>query len=210
MHAGLRHFTVCFALVSKGGKPFTHYCFEREKSFFCQLLFNSSSWDRFRPTPYKNYACVLCVCTVYCQNNVLHENETTNLLVLKSWLNNPFIFPAPNKYQDIISSLMDCLVLEFLHVLVQGICYMSKVRQRHWSPRLLSNWMLQGQQCRRTVMWGELCWAGVEVSWTGCFVLHGCSIALIRQGTSQVQIQLWHQAKHTWRGQLGNERSCTP
>lgn len=138
--------------------------------------------------------------------------QTFSLYWNPNRLNNPFMLPAPNKYLNIIFGLMDCLVLGFLQrtrsfVLVQGIRYMSKVRQRHLSPWLFSNWMLQGQQCRRTAMRGERCWARVEVSWTGCFVLHRCSIALIRQGTSQVQIQLWHRAKHTWRGRMTNKRS---
>lgn len=44
------------------------------------------------------------------------------------------------------------------------------------------------------------------MSWTGCFVLHGCSIALIWQGTSQVRIQRWHQAKHPWIGRMRIQR----
>lgn len=80
---------------------------------------------------------------------------------------------------------------------------MFKVRQRHFSPWLLSKW-----GCRASN--ADIQWAsaerGVEVSWTGCFVLRGCSIALIWQGTSQVRIQRWHQAKHPWIGRMRIQR----
>ena len=141
------------------------------------------------------------------------ENETTKHLVeLKSWQIKQSIFffsffisSTYNKYlkhrlwfNGLSCPLDSCRELGF-YVLVQRICYTSKVRQRHFSPWLLSNRMLRDQQCRRTVMRGERCWARVEVSWTGCFLLHGCSIALIRQGTSQVQIQFWQRARRTCR-----------
>lgn len=116
---------------------------QREKSFFCQLLFNSSSWDTFRQTPLRELTRFMCV------HIALRAASAKTMFYMKMkpqtflyWnpdrLNNPFIFPAPNKYPNIISGLMDCVVLGFLQrtsswVLVQEICYTSKVRQRHSS-----------------------------------------------------------------------------
>ncbi len=116
MHAGLRHFSQCFDTESMSGKPITHYCLgEKRASSVNSYLIHLPKTDSGRPSTrtYAFFVCAHHLRSDCCQNNVLQENETTNVLVLKIWLQmkHPLIFQAPNKRLNIISGLMDRTVL---------------------------------------------------------------------------------------------------